>query len=173
MFQSQSQEFNQAKAFHAMMDGQTQELPNVYDLKTAGHRAGFKIEEIVEFLQATASSQEEFDEAIKGLHNAVDKAATKVGEKDFSEDHLTGQVDALIDLLYFTYGSFALMGVDPQPIFNIVHQANMGKIFPDGKPHFDPVTHKILKPADWEEKYAPEPAIKAELERQQQRKKPE
>ena len=36
----------------------------------------------------------------------------------------------------------------------------MGKIFPDGKAHFDPVTHKILKPDDWEEKYAPEPAIK-------------
>jgi cof family protein len=42
----------------------------------------------------------------------------------------------------------------------------MGKIFPDGKAHFDPVTHKILKPDDWEEKYAPEPAIKEELERQ-------
>ena len=36
----------------------------------------------------------------------------------------------------------------------------MGKIFPDGKAHFDPVTHKILKPDNWEEKYAPEPAIK-------------
>ena len=32
--------------------------------------------------------------------------------------------------------------------------------------HFDPVTHKILKPDDWEEKYAPEPAIKKELQRQ-------
>ena len=42
----------------------------------------------------------------------------------------------------------------------------MGKIFPDGKAHFDPVTHKILKPDDWEEKYAPEPAIKKELQRQ-------
>ena len=30
----------------------------------------------------------------------------------------------------------------------------------------DPVTHKILKPDDWEEKYAPEPAIKKELQRQ-------
>ena len=52
------------------------------------------------------------------------------------------------------------MGVDPEEVFEIVHRANMGKIFPDGKAHFDPVTHKILKPDDWEEKYAPEPAIK-------------
>jgi len=28
------------------------------------------------------------------------------------------------------------------------------------------VTHKILKPEDWEEKHAPEPAIKKEIERQ-------
>ena len=42
----------------------------------------------------------------------------------------------------------------------------MGKIFPDGKAQFDPVTHKILKPEGWEEKYAPEPAIKKELARQ-------
>ncbi|VNK34945.1 cof family protein [Streptococcus pneumoniae] len=51
-------------------------------------------------------------------------------------------------------------------LIDIVHQANMGKIFPDGKAHFDPVTHKILKPDNWEEKYAPEPAIKKELQRQ-------
>ena len=42
----------------------------------------------------------------------------------------------------------------------------MGKVFPDGKAHFDPVTHKILKPDDWEEKYAPEPVIRQELQRQ-------
>lgn len=58
------------------------------------------------------------------------------------------------------------MGVDPEQIFEIVHRANMGKIFPDGKAHFDPETHKILKPDDWEEKFAPEPAIQKELNRQ-------
>ena len=100
------------------------------------------------------------------MHRALDTAATKVKGKSQAEISLVGQVDALIDTLYFTYGSFVLMGVDPERLFSIVHQANMGKIFPDGKAHFDPVTHKILKPDDWEEKYAPEPAIKKELERQ-------
>ena len=57
------------------------------------------------------------------------------------------------------------MGVDPERIFDIVHQA-IWENFPDGKAHFDPVTHKILKPDDWEEKYASEPAIKKELQRQ-------
>ncbi|HGR7921794.1 TPA: HAD hydrolase family protein [Streptococcus pneumoniae] len=95
-----------------------------------------------------------------------EKAADKVAKKTPAQQDLIGQVDALIDTLYFTYGSFVLMGVDPERIFDIVHQANMGKIFPDGKAHFDPVTHKILKPDNWEEKYAPEPAIKKELQRQ-------
>jgi len=94
------------------------------------------------------------------------RAAEKVSQSTPAEKTLVGQVDALIDTLYFTYGSFVLMGVDPERIFEIVHQANMGKIFPDGKAHFDPVTHKILKPDNWKEKYAPEPAIKKELERQ-------
>ena len=39
----------------------------------------------------------------------------------------------------------------------------------DGKAHFDPVTHKILKPSDWEERFAPEPHIKRELDRQIQK----
>ena len=96
----------------------------------------------------------------------MDKAADKVKSKEHKEDSLTGQVDAMIDLLYFTYGSLVLSGIDPYEIFNAVHQANMGKIFPDGRPHFDPVTHKVLKPEDWEEKFAPEGKIKKELERQ-------
>lgn len=82
---------------------------------------------------------------------------------------MVDQVDALTDLLYLTYGSFVLMGVDPKPFFDTVHEANMGKIFPDGKAHFDPVTHKILKPSDWEERFAPEPHIKRELDRQIQK----
>lgn len=170
MFQSKDENFNQVKAFHAVMDGQTQEQPRAFDIQTASHRADFKVEEIVEFLQATASSEAEFDRMTSALHIALDKAIAKVKDKPYSEDKLVGQVDALVDLLYFTYGSFTLMGVDPKPIFDIVHQANMGKIFPDGKAHYHPVTHKILKPDDWEEKYAPEPAIRKELKKQASKK---
>ena len=120
----------------------------------------FKQEELVEFVRAASTSEEEFDRSVAALHEALDKAADKVRSKHPAEISMVGQVDALIDTPYLTYGSFVLMGVDPEEVFEIVHRANMGKIFPDGKAHFDPVTHKILKPDDWEEKYAPEPAIK-------------
>ena len=166
VFVSRDYHFNKVKAFHHMMDERTQEEPKAWDLEGATHRADFKIEELVEFVRASSNSDEDFQAAVAEMHRALDKAATKVSKTIPAKQDLIGQVDALIDTLYFTYGSFVLMGVDPERIFEIVHQANMGKIFPDGKAHFDPVTHKILKPDDWEEKYAPEPAIKKEIERQ-------
>ena len=166
VFVSRDYHFNKVKTFHHMMDERTQEEPKAWDLEGATHRADFKIEELVEFVRAASPSEEDFGQALSQLHQALDKAADKVVKKTPAQQDLIGQVDALIDTLYFTYGSFVLMGVDPERIFDIVHQANMGKMFPDGKAHFDPVTHKILKPDDWEERYAPEPAIKKEIERQ-------
>ena len=166
VFTSSDHHFNKVKEFHSVMDETTQEEPIPWTPEGARHRASFKLEELVEFLRAASRSEEEFEDAVSSLHGALDKAAAKVKSKYKAEISLVGQVDALIDTLYFTYGSFVLMGVDPERVFDIVHQANMGKIFPDGKAHFDPVTHKILKPDDWAEKYAPEPAIKKELERQ-------
>ena len=166
VFVSRDYHFNKVKAFHHLMDERTQEEPKAWDVKGATHRAAFKVEELVEFVRAASNSEEEFQQAVQDLHLALDVSADKVSQKIPAESTLVGQVDALIDTLYFTYGSFVLMGVDPERIFEIVHQANMAKIFPDGKAQFDPVTHKILKPEDWEEKHAPEPAIKKELARQ-------
>ena len=148
------------------MDGQTQEEPKAWDNQEAIYRTMFKQEELVEFIRAASKDEATFDRSIESLHQALDEAANKVRSKHPAEISLVGQVDALIDTLYLTYGSFVLMGVDPEEVFEIVHRANMGKIFPDGQAHFDEVTHKILKPDDWEEKYAPEPAIQKELERQ-------
>ncbi|MGT2929410.1 Cof-type HAD-IIB family hydrolase [Streptococcus dentasini] len=168
-FLSSDENFNKVRDFHRLMDGEVNNTPRVYELTEAGHRADFKLEEIVEFVYAASHNQEEFEQAISKLHQAIDKATNKVQAKDHPESPLIGQVDALVDLLYLTYGSFVLMGVDPNAIFDIVHGANMGKTFPDGKAHFDPVTHKVLKPSDWEERFAPEPAIKQEIDRQLQK----
>ncbi len=169
-FSSRDENFNKVKSFHLLMDGETIETPRLYDSKEAGFRSDFKVEEIVEFLYAASQgNQKVFDQSIRNLHLAIDKARDKVISKDHPETPLVGEVDALTDSLYLTYGSFVLMGVDPKPLFDTVHEANMGKIFPDGKAHFDPVTHKILKPDDWEEHFAPEPSIRRELDSQIQK----
>jgi hypothetical protein len=80
-------------------------------------------------------------------------------------DNLTDQVDALTDALYFLLGSFTKVGVQPEQIFNIVAQANAGKVREDGTVLRDEMG-KIKKPEGWHEKYAPEGLIKLEIERQ-------
>ncbi|MDR1567201.1 MAG: Cof-type HAD-IIB family hydrolase [Streptococcaceae bacterium] len=168
VFYSKDSSFNKVKEFHLTFDNCSQEIPKPFSAEQAGFRADFKIEELVEFLYAASANHPEvFEGQIELLHEAIDKAKVKIENKStVVTDVLVQEVDAMVDLLYFTYGSFVLMGVDPHRIFEIVHEANMGKLWPDDTAHYDEVTGKILKPANWEEKYAPEPKIKAEIKRQ-------
>ncbi|GGC88489.1 HAD family hydrolase [Enterococcus wangshanyuanii] len=165
--------FEKTEAFHERFDNRRPDVPTEFSAERAVARAGFKIEELVEFLYGSANNDpEKFEQMIEQLKESVDQAVEKVLSKEkIVTDPLVEQVDALVDLLYFTYGSFSLLGVNPTEIFSIVHEANMGKLFPDGKPHYHPVTHKVLKPDNWEKDFAPEPKIKAELERQRESKK--
>lgn len=162
--------YQQVKEFHAIFDPVAHHAPAPLSERTARHRSGFKAEEIVEFLYAAADNDKEiFLQAVDYLKEAIDQSVEKVLAADKEVTPLVDEVDALTDLLYFTYGSFVMLGVDPTEIFNIVHRANMGKVFPDGKPHYHPVTGKVLKPANWEQKYAPEARILNEIEKQKKR----
>lgn len=66
------------------------------------------------------------------------------------------QADAMIDLIYFALGTMVEMGVKPKEIFDIVHNANMTKLWDDGKVHFRESDNKVMKPPNWED---PEPKI--------------
>ncbi len=66
------------------------------------------------------------------------------------------QADAIIDLLYFAFGTLVEMGVScPYTLFKAVHEANMAKLWPDGKPHYRD-DGKVRKPEGWE---GPEPVL--------------
>ena len=160
--------FDMTEEFHQIFDPTIPAEPTAFSPERTLHRAAFKVEEIVEFAYSISDGQPEtFDAAIDKLHQAIDTAKAKIVSQNRPVvDPLVVQVDALTDLLYFTYGSFSLLGVDPQPIMEIIHRANMGKLFPDGQPHYHPVTHKVMKPDNWARDYAPEERIKQELERQ-------
>jgi len=76
---------------------------------------------------------------------------------------VAGQTDAMIDLIYFALGTLVEMGVRPERCFDIVHQANLRKLWPDGRPrHRDDA--KTVKPPGWGD---PGAALTAELARQQ------
>ncbi len=89
----------------------------MYDGQTALHRAGFKVEELVEFLHAASESEVEFYDFIQQLHQDLDTAADKVSGKRSFGVSMQDQVDALLDILYFTYGSFVLMGLIQNQFF--------------------------------------------------------
>ena len=77
--------------------------------------SAFKVEEIVEFAYSISENNPDtFEAAVDSLHEAIDKAKDKILTQNRQiTDHLVEQVDALSDLLYFTYGSFSLLGVNP------------------------------------------------------------
>lgn len=60
------------------------------------------------------------------------------------------QADAMIDTIYFALGTLVEMGVEPEVLFDIVQEANMSKIWPDGKPHFNEMG-KTIKPEGWQD----------------------
>ncbi|MBA9027549.1 HAD family hydrolase [Peribacillus huizhouensis] len=83
---------------------------------------------------------------------------------EFSEaTTVVDQADAMIDLIYFAIGTLVEIGVNPEPLFDIVQNANMSKVWPDGTVKYDPETNKIMKPPTF---VRPEPLLQAEIDRQ-------
>jgi predicted HAD superfamily Cof-like phosphohydrolase len=80
----------------------------------------------------------------------------------FAAKTLEDQADALTDLQYFDTGTFVEIGLEPEKLFDIVHQSNVAKLWPDGEPRFNE-QGKWIKPPGWE---APEPKLRAEISRQ-------
>jgi predicted HAD superfamily Cof-like phosphohydrolase len=83
-----------------------------------------------------------------------------------SANKLVDQADAIADIIYLAVGTAVELGIDIERIVDIVHQANMNKLGPDGKPIYKP-DGKIAKPEGW---VPPEPLIQEELERQMKEK---
>jgi predicted HAD superfamily Cof-like phosphohydrolase len=160
--------FYMVQDFHKAFGHIVTEKPTPIPLEVALPRAIWTAEELVEFLYATVGGDvDEFSDVVEDFVAGVRKAASKIALKaDPIEDVLVAQADALTDVEYFNQGSFVVAGVKPFPLFNIVQQANMGKLWEDGKPRYREEDGKIAKPPHWEEKFAPEGRLKKEIERQ-------
>lgn len=160
--------YEKVKEFHTLFDKPVNNAPAPLAPEDAQKRAAFLTEEVLEFLYASAGGDlSAFDRSIAEWKESAEEVVLKIKEEQKEvPSRLIGQVDALTDANYFNYGTFVLMGVDPGPIFDIVHQANMGKLFPDGKPRYRKLDGKVMKPGNWERDFSPEPKIKAEIEKQ-------
>ncbi|KLV27948.1 HAD family hydrolase [Niallia circulans] len=164
--------YHMVKKFHEAFGHEVAAEPTAIAEKTAVNRAVWTGEELVEFLYATAEGDESkfkalYEQFLKGLNKAADKI---LSEKKPVDDKLVAQMDALTDVEYFNQGSFVIAGVEPFSLFQIVQEANMGKLFEDGKPRFREEDGKIIKPPNWEKDFAPEGRLQAEIERQRKNK---
>jgi predicted HAD superfamily Cof-like phosphohydrolase len=125
-------------------------LDDAFDQVAAFHRSfGHPVKERPDFLSSPRS-----DARVAWMREEVDEfvAATDVVD----------QADAMIDLIYFALGTLVEMGVRPGPLFDIVHGANMAKLWPDGAPRVRD-DGKTIKPPTWCD---PVEALRAEIERQ-------
>ena len=100
----------------------------------------------------------EFDWLRGALHEELSEMY-----KAWLEGDIPGQVDALIDLMYFAVGGLTRLGLTPEQseaCFAVIHAANMTKM--KGR-KARAVEHDMdaVKPTGWE---APETAIKLILE---------
>ena len=71
-------------------------------------------------------------------------------ETAVEEQHLVGIADALTDILYVTYGAGHAFGIDLDECFEEVHESNMSKLGPDGKPIYRD-DGKVMKGPDYVE----------------------
>ena len=115
-----NKEYNEVKKFHQAFNHPVSEIPVSLSEERAKKRYAWMLEEINEFLKATEN-------------------------KDIVE-----QADAMIDTIYFALGTLVEMGVEPDPLFEIVQHANMSKLWEDGKPHYNEMG-KVIKPKGWED----------------------
>ena len=71
-------------------------------------------------------------------------------ETAVEEQHLVGIADALTDILYVTYGAGHAFGINLDQCFKEVHESNMSKLGPDGKPIYRE-DGKVMKGPDYRE----------------------
>jgi predicted HAD superfamily Cof-like phosphohydrolase len=91
----------------------------------------------------------------------------EVGEFEDAET-VQQQADAMIDLIYFALGTMVELGVEIDPLFKIVHDANMRKIGNSTdkkavKTIYTAIDGKVQKPTGWID---PKDAMDREILRQ-------
>jgi len=81
------------------------------------------------------------DEESREAHEAMVEAAER-SELSMQAPEVAHMVQELIDLTYVIAGTFVELGIDPEPAWRVVHQANLRK-------EAAPGGGKAIKPSGW------------------------
>lgn len=170
--ESLNRPYEMVREFHKAFGITCKDEPEALSIHEALARANFIGEELLEFLYASvAGDVDQFKAFARLFYAGLLETENRIIEKqDPIEDVLVAQADAFTDINYFNQGNFTLIGVKPFSLFQIVHEANMGKLWEDGKPRYRN-DGKIIKPPHWQDEFAPEERIKQEISRQKEGEK--
>ena len=85
------------------------------------------------------------DEEAREVHEAMNEAACAAEGRDAPLDspEVAHLVQELIDLTYVIAGTFVELGIDPEPAWQAVHEANLRKVAAPGG-------GKAIKPEGWQ-----------------------
>jgi len=142
------------RAFHIAFGQPAPDAPTSQTLEQADRRAAWIREEADELQDDTAQNlydPSEFDDVNDAYEAEVDL--------------ITVQADAYIDGLYFNLGGLVELGLDPEPLFQIVQDANMAKrhLVNGELVAVKNGMGKVIKPEGWQD---PHSLLRAEVERQ-------
>jgi len=143
--------FEDVRDFHRTFGHPAPDVPTVIPQERVEARADWLNEEADEFVTAS------------GLVEARIGASADPADTYGHVDVIAEQADAMIDAAYFALGGLVELGIDPSPLWDIVHRANMAKLWPDGTVRRRPEDGKVIKPPGWQD---PGPLIRAEVRRQ-------
>jgi hypothetical protein len=89
--------------------------------------------------------------------------------EDPTKQTIRDQADALLDSIVFAVGGLVELGVLPQNLLDFVIESQFGKVHDiDGVPTIvKNEDGKVVKPANWEADFAPEPKMQLEISRQE------
>lgn len=132
------------REFMVALDQPTPEKPTELSLKRMELRLSLILEEFDELFHACPFGEDIDDPTWLHLQRA-DGTSLRIPQFDRTPKlDRVEQIDALIDILYVTYGMATEMGVDLEPFFDEVHASNMRKV---GGPIDE--RGKRLKPPGW------------------------
>ena len=125
--------------------------PETMDKEEVGFLTKMIISELIEFCQTVTSS---FDESCVMVQECLDEMKTRDKSKqpllETTCDVIDAQMDAPVDIWYYSLNAFAKKGADLSAYFKLVHEANMDKRdLETGKFIIREEDGKILKREGW------------------------
>lgn len=142
--------FEKVREFHEAFGMPVNEAWEYVSPDRAKLRLDLIVEELDELFEATLGlSRGTVSDLIwDGLKERGENESDSIGGGSVAAFSTVGVADALVDMLYVTYGACLEFGINADAVFDEIHKSNMSKLGADGKPIYRE-DGKVLKGPDF------------------------